>query len=225
MSHTSEARSRLSGQTLAHQVRDALVEKIASGELAAGERLLETKLSAAFGTSGAPVREALRELEGMRLVRSEPRRGTFVCDFVQQTLREAYVVRAALEETATRLAMAAGAVPFEAMAADVDTLRLAAETGDRDLACTGSVCFHRHVIEAANNDLLRRSWENLQIEARTMATILATDPDLHELVRTHSELLDALRSGEIEKACEQSRDHQWAFADLPHDARGDRRPR
>jgi DNA-binding GntR family transcriptional regulator len=52
-------------QTLSHQIRDALVARIVSGELCAGERLLETKLGALFSMSGAPVREALRELEAM----------------------------------------------------------------------------------------------------------------------------------------------------------------
>ena len=51
------------------------------------------------------MREALRDLEGLGLVENRPRRGRTVVPFVEQTIREAYLVRAALEEAATRLAM------------------------------------------------------------------------------------------------------------------------
>src|SRR5262245_6807640 len=116
-------------ETLATRIRDSLVARIASGELEPGTRLVETAIATAYGTSQAPVREALRELEAMRMVEVRPRRGTFVRHFVQQTLRESYVVRAALEETATRLAMLNGAIPFAALHAEVDAMRAAAAAG------------------------------------------------------------------------------------------------
>src|SRR5215212_9355633 len=110
---------KLRRQTLSEQIRDSLVSRIVSGEIAPGERLVETRLAQTYGTSQAPVREALRELESMRMVETQPRRGTFVRHFIQQTLKESYVVRAALEEAATRLAMLAGAMPAAALHGEV----------------------------------------------------------------------------------------------------------
>ena len=55
-------------RTLSQQIRDTLVHQIVFGELGPGERLVETKVAAQFGTSQAPVREALRELEAFGLV-------------------------------------------------------------------------------------------------------------------------------------------------------------
>jgi DNA-binding GntR family transcriptional regulator len=55
-------------QTLSHRIRDTLVRQIVSGELEPGERLVETRVAATFGTSQARVREALRELETFGLV-------------------------------------------------------------------------------------------------------------------------------------------------------------
>jgi len=92
----TEEPAKLPRLTLARQIRDSLVAGIVSGHFGPGERLVETRLAATYGTSQAPVREALRELEAMRLVETQPRRGTFVRPFVQETLRESYVVRAAL---------------------------------------------------------------------------------------------------------------------------------
>ena len=206
--------------TLGRQIRDELVRRIVSGELEPGSRLVETKIAEEYGTSQAPVREALRELEAIDLVATKPRRGTFVRHFIQQTLRESYVVRAALEETATRLALPAGTLPFEALHEDVMAMRSAAERGDTQAAGAASVSFHRHVIDAAGNDLLKHSWESLQIEARTAVTLLSVEPDLAEVAEEHAELLTVLRSGDLNAACQLTRDHQWHYADLPHDAHG-----
>jgi len=212
--------SVVSRLTLAQQIRDSLVVGIVSGEIQPGERLVETRLASRYGTSQAPVREALRELEAMRMVETRPRRGTFVRHFVQQTLRESYVVRAALEETATRLAMLSGSMPIAALRNEVKAMRAAARTGDDNAAARASVAFHRHIIDAAHNELLKLSWEALQIEARTAVTMVAAEIKLKDIARDHAELLRSIETGDLETACRHARDHQWHYADLPHDAHG-----
>jgi DNA-binding GntR family transcriptional regulator len=204
-------------QTLSHQIRDTLVRQIVSGELEPGERLVETKVAATFGTSQAPVREALRELETFGLVEIKPRRGTFVRSFVRETLHESYVLRAALEETATRLVLMAQTVPFEPLRTTVERMQHAARADDTDAVGLESVMFHRHIVDAAGNGLIKRSWENLHIEARTSVTIMATAPDLHAIADDHQALLDSLTEGSIDHACELARQHQWNYAQLPRD--------
>lgn len=206
--------------TLSRQIRDALVRRIVSGEIQPGERLVETRIAEAYGTSQAPVREALRELETIGMVETRPRRGTFVRHFIQQTLRESYVVRAALEEAATRLALPAGTLPFDALRADVAAMRTAARAGDVHAIGAASVSFHRHVVDAGHNELLKHAWEALQIEARTAVTLLAVEPTLDDVADEHEELLTALLAGDLDAACQLTRDHQWHYADLPHDAHG-----
>ncbi|MCM4082775.1 GntR family transcriptional regulator [Paractinoplanes hotanensis] len=206
--------------TLSEGIRDGLVEMIVSGRLKTGERLIETRIAADFGTSQAPVREALRELEGLGLVESRPRRGRHVLPFVEQTLREAYVVRAALEETATRLAMLNGKLPLEAMGDDVADMRRCGAAGDVRGIGLASTRFHRRVVLAGDNFLLERAWEALQIEARTAITLMVTEPDLGHVADEHAELLSVLESGDVEAACLHTRSHQWAYADLPHDMHG-----
>jgi DNA-binding GntR family transcriptional regulator len=217
---SAEPSHRLARETLAQKIRDSLVGRIASGDLEPGTRLVETSIAAAYGTSQAPVREALRELESMRMVEVRPRRGTFVRHFIQQTLRESYVVRAALEETATRLAMLNGSMPFDALHAEVEAMRAAARAGDADAAARASVAFHRLVVAAAHNELLLHTWDGLQIGVRTALTIVAARVDLAEIAHHHEELLTVFETGDLESACSQARDHQWHYADLPHDARG-----
>jgi DNA-binding GntR family transcriptional regulator len=209
------------GRTLSHQIREALVQRIVSGELEPGERLVETRLAAVFGTSQAPVREALRELASIGMVEMRPRRGTFVRHFVQQTLKESYVVRAALEEAATRLSMLRGSVATAALRQDVAAMTRAAEEDDARAVARASVSFHRHVVESAGNDLLLRSWEALEIAARTEVTVLAVDLDLHDVAADHDALLEVMIGGDVEAACRHAREHQWVFAELPHGAARD----
>jgi DNA-binding GntR family transcriptional regulator len=206
--------------TLSESIRDGLVELIVSGALKAGERLIETRIAADFGTSQAPVREALRELEGLGLVESRPRRGRHVLPFVEQTIREAYVVRAALEETATRLAMLNGRLPLDAMRDDVREMYRCAAAGDTRAMGLASARFHRRVVLAGANFLLERAWEGLQIEARTAIALMVTKPRLSDVADQHAELLDVLAAGDVEAACLHTRAHQWAYADLPHDMHG-----
>ena len=68
----------ISRTVLREQVKDVLLQRIVSGELKPGERLVETRIAQELGTSQAPVREALRDLQLLRLVESEPFRGSRV---------------------------------------------------------------------------------------------------------------------------------------------------
>lgn len=208
-------------QTLSHQIRDTLVRQIVSGELHPGERLVETRVATAFGTSQAPVREALRELETFGLVEIKPRRGTFVRSFVRETLRESYVLRAALEEAATRLVLLTGNVPFDALRDDVERMRSAAHDRDAESVGLATVRFHSHIIEAAGNELIRRSWDNLHIGARTSVTMMATTPDLVEICDDHQKLLESLDDTAIDTACTLAREHQWNYAQVPEQMSAD----
>lgn len=210
------ARGRPSRPTLSEQIRDGLLQRIVAGELADGERLVETRIAAQFGTSQAPVREALRELEGLSLVQSIPRRGRTVVHFAEQTIREAYVVRAALEEAATRLCLMRGSVPSAAMAEAVSEMVRSAERGDEAGVGRASVEFHRHVVEASQNELLQRAWQRLQIEARTSIALMVLKPDLAAVAEEHQELLQLMLTSDVETACRHARDHQLAYAELPH---------
>lgn len=89
---------------LTEQVVTALRERILSGNMPPGERLIEGKLSEELGVSRMPVREALRELAAEGLVTIEPRRGASVTSFSPQQMRELVEVRATLEGLNAKLA-------------------------------------------------------------------------------------------------------------------------
>jgi DNA-binding GntR family transcriptional regulator len=200
---------------LRHQIKEAIIERIIGGTLRSGDRLVEMKIAAEFGTSQAPVREALRELEAIGFVSASPHRGAFVRDFWRQGLREFYAVRGALEEAATRAAMPMAPAVIERLEAELSAMRVAALAEDLDGLSTHSVAFHEVIVRAAGNELLHTVWKSLCIETRTSMTLHAAGGDFMAMAESHRPLVDSIRSGDVEAACRAARSHQNIFEHLP----------
>ena len=202
-------------RSLREQVRDALLREIVTGARQPGERLVEMRLAERFGTSQAPVREALRELAALGFVASEPHRGTFVADVWRRGLREIYAVRGGLEELATRLATPSLAADPGALLAALDEMRATARAGDVEGLVAASYRFHRVILEASGNQLLLNVWDGLHIETRTTVTMMAPGLDLLEVAESHQPIVDAIVARDVELACRVAREHQEFFERLP----------
>ena len=200
---------------LRHQIKEAIIERIVAGKLRSGDRLVEMKIAAEFGTSQAPVREALRELEAIGFLSATPHRGAFVRDFWRQGLKEFYAVRGALEESATRQAMPMQAADLEKLEAELEAMHAAALAENLDGIAKHSVAFHEIIVKAAHNELLYTVWKSLCIETRTTVTLMAAGDSLVELADSHRALIDSIRSGDVETACRAARQHQDIFEHLP----------
>src|SRR3954453_4371448 len=138
-------------RALRHHVRDGVVRSILAGRYAPGDRLLELNLAKEYGTSQGPVREALRELEMLGFVRSEPHRGTYVRDPWQRGMLELYELRGALEEFAARMATPRLRDDVSSLQAEVDAMAAAADADDVHATVEHSERFHRLIIEASGN--------------------------------------------------------------------------
>jgi len=200
---------------LRQRLKDVLLRRILGGAYKAGERLVELKIAQEFGTSQAPVREALRDLEATGLVISKPRRGTYVAEVLSEGLREIYAVRGALEEQATRLATIKQSCDLATLELELQGMRVAAAEGDLTSLAEHSVKFHRVIVEAAGNRLLTNLWLSLNIETRTTITLLVEGIDLMETAESHRQIIDAIASGDSERASRVAREHQENFERLP----------
>ncbi len=199
---------------LREQVKELVLERILDGTYKPGDRLVETRIAQELGTSQAPVREALRELESLRFVESEPFRGARVRAVSRAQMAEIYPVRAALEEVAGREAARRMNGDVKALEAELAAMRRAARAGDIHRQVEHDVRFHRVIVEAAGNATLLEVWSSLRIEARTIITLLTTGIDPAELVEFHVPVLEALRSGDPDEAGRVLRHHVEHFADL-----------
>jgi DNA-binding GntR family transcriptional regulator len=201
---------------LRDQVKTVLLERILAGHYAPGERLVETRIAQELGTSQAPVREALRELELLRFVQSAPFRGSWVREVSDDELIEVYPIRAALEEVAAREAAKNLGGDVSALEREIEAMAAAADLQEQ---VEHDVRFHRLIVEASGNSRLIEIWSALQVEARTTITALRIDLDAREIAELHTPIVEALRRKNAKTAGREIRNHVEKFGRLVAEAR------
>ena len=200
--------TELGHRVLSDAVKDRLLEGILAGRYPPGSRIVETRVARQLGTSQAPVREALRDLEGLGLVEIAAFRGARVRRPSLDELLEAYVVRAELEALAVRLAVPRmGADDLARLAALLDAMVEAAEAGDTIAEATADAAFHGCLVELADNMTLQRIWGRLEPYSRTYINMAVPGGDHREMAALHQPLLDALRTGDASLAEAAIRSH------------------
>src|SRR5215208_3280034 len=192
---------------LREQVKDVLLERILRGELAPGERLVETRLARELGTSQAPVREALRDLELLRLVESEPFRGARVRAVDDTQLLPVFPVRAVLEQLAAGEAARNADRDVAALDRELDAMRKAAAAADWRTQIAHDLAFHRAMVELAGNESLLQSWLVLGIEVSTAFATYQTFWVQSELAEFHVPIVEAIRAGDSRRAGAEARKH------------------
>jgi DNA-binding GntR family transcriptional regulator len=198
---------------LREQVKGVLLERILTGRLRPGARLVETRIAQELGTSQAPVREALRDLELLRLVESEPFRGSRVRAFSDEELAEIYPVRATLEELAASEAAARLGGDVAALERELERMRQAAAAGDVTTQMRHDGAFHRLIVEAAGNRILLAVWRSLGVEARMAISLYKSGLDPREVAELHVSLLAAIRDGDRTRAAREARRHVLRLRD------------
>ena len=91
-------------RTIAEQIAGSIREAIAQGTIRPAARLLEPQIAREMGTSRAPLREALIQLEREGLVVRRANGGTFVTELTEDLVREVASLRGLLEGFAASLA-------------------------------------------------------------------------------------------------------------------------
>ena len=201
--------------TLRDELKERIVERILDGTYGPGDRIVESQVATEFGTSQAPVREALRELEALRFVETQPHRGARVREVSTEQLTQIYPVRAALEEVAGREAAARMSDDqLAALAGELAGMRQAAEAQDLHAQLLHDVRFHEIIVEASGNQVLVEVWRSLRVEARTLVSAIRADSDLRMIAEMHRPVLEALQSRDPDLAGKEMRAHIEFFGSL-----------
>lgn len=159
--------------TLAEEAYLRIREDILRGNLVIGTPVSRRTLAKAMDMSMLPVAEALQRLEREGLVESRPRVGTRVRVPTPRFVRDAYIVREALESQAALLfaekASASERDELRRMADEVDRLFDASESKrgtsleTKFRAHTYHCAFHLRVAECTGCEMLRDAIEENQI--------------------------------------------------------------
>ncbi len=179
---------------LAAEVLERLRDLIIQGELAPGVKLNERVLCERLRTSRTPVREAIKYLASEGLVELLPNRGAIVTPITAATVRETFVLLAALEALAGELACANAS---EADIAEIRALhyQMLAHHARGELApyfrCNQEI--HLRLVECTGNTALLNTYRALNghvRRARYMANLSRERWD--HAVEEHQGILDAL---------------------------------
>jgi DNA-binding GntR family transcriptional regulator len=193
---------------LARQAADVIRERIASGELRGGDRLIEAHIATQLEVSRGPVREALRLLSAEGLVREEPRRGMFVMQLTSKDVRDIYDLRIAIESRAARLLIERRdptAIP--ALRTLVEELSRVSHRGAD--AAEIDFRFHETVCLSSGNQRLHGVFVRHATELRTLLRLDAepTAEAMDLLVRQHDELANVVASNDPDAAEASFRRH------------------
>ena len=191
------------------QIREALVARILDGTYPAGTQLKELTLAREFNVSQAPIREALRELEGSGLVMSERFRGTRVRGADFDEMRESYELRTMLEVRAVQIA-----APYPPqLLADLDQylheMDASLKNDDQERYIDHALRFHRRLVESSGNRTFLRLWDSLLWDIRgriALRRLVETGKSLKPLIAMHRAVLTRLRAQDGNGAGERVRE-------------------
>jgi len=174
-----------------------LRSEILSGALVPGDRLIEEQLTRRFGTSRAPLREALRLLGQQGLVDYLPRRGVRVAQLSPQDVDELFGLREVLERFAVQIAPPVpDPLALAELANRLEVMRQAAATGATLEQAEAHRRFHLALVAMA---LQLYMAANLRREAQVRSP--------QDGVRRHQRLFDAVATGDVEQVFAALGDH------------------
>lgn len=178
-------------------IKETLMERILAGTYQPGDRLVELQIAQELGTSQGPVREALRDLQGLGLVDSESYKGTRVREITEREIEDAYQVRSVLEQLAAELAAPRLQGNTAELELEVNAFLNAAKLKDVKGYADHDMEFHRKIVEAADNEILLQMWTTVASESRFRLTLRNRigESELENLAAAHVPILNALRTG------------------------------
>ncbi len=203
-------------RSMADQIATAIRQAIADGKLRPGTRLLEVQISREMGTSRAPLREALIQLEREGLVVRQPNRGTFVADLTEESVREVASLRGVLEGFAAKLAVKR-LTPgdFRHLERILAEMLAVARRGDFPRMVEWDYQFHEYIMRASGHRLLSETWAGMDRKIRVYlsATNLMYG-DMKAVVQGHLPILQALRRRDPQRASRVMAEHMAEVLDL-----------
>ncbi|HWG32257.1 MAG TPA: GntR family transcriptional regulator [Steroidobacteraceae bacterium] len=182
------------------QIREVLVARILDGTYPAGTQLKELTLAREFNVSQAPIREALRELEGSGLVTSERFRGTRVRGADFDEMRESYELRIMLEVRSVELAAPYARELLDELDHLVRVMESALKVDDQERYIDHALRFHRRLVESSRNRTFLRLWDSLLWDIRgriALRRLIETGRSLKPVIALHRALVARLRAQDV----------------------------
>jgi len=187
-----------------------LREKIVSGALRQGEKIIIREVSNQFGISVIPIREAIRKLESEGLVENIPHVGARVCNFNLKQLTEIFTIRVELESLAARLS---AENINEDVIRNLEGIIVEMNKAHKAIDYSGYYRFMREftriAYRAAENETLSNLISSLMEKSEIFRSIYVLIPDWGEKsIKYHKSLLESFRQRDGELAWKIVREYK-----------------
>jgi DNA-binding GntR family transcriptional regulator len=203
--------STLNLSQLNQQVYELLREQILTGALTPGQRLSIGAIAKHLDISVTPVRDALRRLSADGLVTMLPRRGTFVAEFTQRTVRETFHARRIIEGASAEKLDGVSDQTVRRMEEIVDmqdSLRDGTGFTDYETHIALDTEFHRHIVDLLGNERIAKFYVELRWPMQITRGLYYTDSlRADRTVAEHRAVVEAMKKKDVNELKRAILDH------------------
>ncbi|MDY7577217.1 FadR/GntR family transcriptional regulator [Herbaspirillum sp. RTI4] len=209
--------------TVSEQVAQRLLGMIRSGQLKPNQQLPpERELAAMFDVGRPAVREAIKGLSLLGLLRIRQSEGTFVGSLETRELLEPLEMIINLNAGTldalfdARIVIESGVAALAAQHISDEQLAFLTTTidsesgllGDGETFAASDVAFHETIIEACNNPFMQSIAGSLYVLGKKSRAITSRIPAvLERSLQDHRDILEALQARDPERAAQAMRQH------------------
>ncbi len=200
--------SLLGKKTLVELVYEELKGRVLTGQMQAGERVLEVNIANEMIISRTPVREAIRLLEMEGLFVHGPHKGIYVAHATSEELKSIMEIRQDIEGMAAYYAASRiTSAQIHKLWIQCDKYNLAATNMDAKAMMKANRMFHQLLIEASGNKVLIKMTAGLQDVITPLTYNSYCLKYAKETALEHEQILQAIAVGDSLGAKEAATKH------------------
>jgi DNA-binding GntR family transcriptional regulator len=198
------------------QVAQFIHDLIVSGELAPGDRIIESRLASRLGIGHPTVREALVALEHQGLVVRRANQGCVVTTLTHKEVEQILQVRAQLEVLAVELVTDSNSPErIEELHTSCREMKETAQSGDVEEFYRKDLQWHSTLWRLSDNPYLAKSLSQLMIPLLAFCMLKnLKEPglvDMNKSAEGHEAITAAIASGDKTKAAQVAREKFAGF--------------
>ena len=197
----------IDNNSLSNIIAEKITEQIMTGELQPGEKIVETTYADQYGTSRAPIREALYLLAIEGIVERVPRKGTVVKGYTDFEMYDLLEIRMMLENLAMKRIAENGVAP--SIIEEMESLIPLMEKADsQERYADLNHKFHLLIIKMTRSEIIMNMYSRLGLPLLTLQTMsFMEERHILKSLQEHRVIIEMLKIGHVQRAHEILEQH------------------
>ncbi|MCM3781867.1 GntR family transcriptional regulator [Neobacillus mesonae] len=181
-------------------IKEHIIKKIMSGDLRTGDKLVEMHIAEEFGTSRAPVREALSLLLLDGYIQKFPRKGTIIKGYTLEETEDLLEIRRYLEDLAIQRIRMNKLEPYLTKMNDIleemDKIK-----HDPEQYARLNYEFHYQLILSAHSNVIKDAYNRLGVPLLNIQTMSFMEiKNIQKSLNEHKQIVHYLQEGQVDQA-------------------------